>query len=229
MQLAIELSTLSYHEKDLLKDTNLGVETGDKILIVGATGSGKTSLMHTLNLMNPHYEGHILFHGKDIKDYPPEELRYQIMEVMQEPWLEDMAVLEVLIEPWQYKIHHARSREGYQSPEWQKKIDGLLLAFGLGKEILKAKSSKLSGGEKQRIALIRSLQFSPEILLLDEISSALDQKTSAIISKCLFENYQGTIIAISHDPLWQNSWHKIWEFEDGKIHVRNLKPAAGGQ
>jgi len=61
------------------------------------------------------------------------------------------------------------------------------------------------------------MQFEPEILLLDEISSALDQTTSRIISNCLFNNYRGTIIAISHDPLWQQSWQRIWSIEQGSL------------
>lgn len=228
MQLNIEIKSLSYQDKTLLQDCNLQVEKGEKILLIGATGSGKTSLLHTLNLMNPHYEGIIRFNGANIKDYRPEELRQRIMEVMQEPWLDDMSVLDVLKEPWQYKIHHKTAKAHIHSTKWMEEIESLLNAFALDKSYLKAKTSQLSGGEKQRIALIRSLQFHPEILLLDEISSALDQKTSAIISSCLLHNYKWTIIAISHDPLWQDLWQKVWDFRDKKILVQD-KPAMRGK
>jgi ABC-type transport system involved in cytochrome bd biosynthesis fused ATPase/permease subunit len=61
------------------------------------------------------------------------------------------------------------------------------------------------------------LLLKPQILLLDEISSALDQKTSGIISDCIFANYPGTVIAISHDPLWQERWNRTWSLDDGRL------------
>ncbi len=227
MFLKIAISRLAYQDKLLFTDVELEVSKGDKILIVGATGSGKTSLLHTLNLMNPHYEGSILFEGVDIKTYKPEALRYRIMEVMQEPWLDDVTVLEALKEPWQYLVNHKRINSIFNTPEWDTKLQNLLTSFGLESQLLDSKCSKLSGGEKQRVALIRSLQFDPEVLLLDEISSALDQKTSSIISQCLFNHYNGTIIAISHDHLWQNSWQKLWEVSDGRIIVKDLDQSRG--
>jgi|GEM_PF-5132897 len=99
-QLDIELHSLAYKDRQLLKDLRQQVHPGEKILIVGATGSGKTSLLHTLNLTNPHFRGRILFQGKDLLDHKPEELRSSIMEVMQEPWLDDLSVESVLREPF---------------------------------------------------------------------------------------------------------------------------------
>lgn len=223
--LELRITKLFYQDKILLQDLHLDVGSAEKILIVGSTGSGKTSLLHTLNLMNPHYEGSILFKGKDIRQYKAEALRLGIMEVMQEPWLEDMPVLDVLKEPWSYAVH--KDRKQVFGDAWLQGIEKLLQSFGLSPEILKSRSSKLSGGEKQRIALIRTLQFDPEVLLLDEISSALDQKTSGLISDCLFQNYSGCIIAISHDPLWQSKWTKVWKLEAGSLMVSTL--SSGGE
>ena len=212
-QLDIELHSLAYKDRQLLKDLRQQVHPGEKILIVGATGSGKTSLLHTLNLTNPHFRGRILFQGKDLLDHKPEELRSRIMEVMQEPWLDDLSVESVLREPFSYAVH----RRKFDQSGWRERVLRLLSSFALDGSYLQKRSSQLSGGEKQRIALIRAMQFEPEILLLDEISSALDQTTSRIISNCLFNNYRGTIIAISHDPLWQQSWQRIWSIEQGSL------------
>ncbi|MGB3939036.1 MAG: ATP-binding cassette domain-containing protein, partial [Candidatus Cloacimonas acidaminovorans] len=171
----------------------------------------------TLNLMNRNYEGEILFEGKNIVEYQPDILRSKICMVLQEPYLEDANVQEVLDLPLHYSsLKHRRL------PDRQERIKNLFTAFQLSYEYLQKPTSQLSVGEKQRIALIRVLQLQPDILLLDEITSALDQKTSGIISECIFNNFAGTVIAISHDPLWQNLWQRNWVLEYGTIIDRRI-------
>jgi len=220
--LKIDLESLSFDGKELLREVHLTLKKGDKVLIKGATGSGKTSLMHTINLMNPNYIGTITFHGRDIRQYAPDELRSRIMEVMQEPWLDNTNCLEALQEPWTYAIHTKKHPASFGTETWKQKVNNYLEAFGLDETYLNKPVSQLSGGEKQRLALIRVLQFEPEVLLLDEISSALDQNTSSIISSCILNNFSGTVIAISHDPHWQNSWKKTWQIENKKVHLSEV-------
>lgn len=210
--LSIKLVRLYYADRELLRDVNLTVGAKERILIVGSTGSGKTSLLSTLNLMNQSYEGSIIYQGKNIRLYPPELLRSRICMVMQEPYLGEGTVQAVLDEPLVYASMKTR-----ELTDRMTKIKGLLKSFQLPETHLTKSVSQLSGGEKQRIALIRALQFNPDILLLDEISSALDQKTSGIISDCIFINYPGSVIAISHDPLWQDRWQRIWHLERGVV------------
>jgi putative ABC transport system ATP-binding protein len=212
-QLQISIEELYYGKRVLLNEVRLRVNLRDKILVTGSTGSGKTSLLHTLNLTNSSYRGMIAFHGHDNREYKPEELRSRIMEVMQEPWLDEQSVREALLEPYRYRVHH----HSFDAAGWEGRIVGLLENFALDRTYLDKRTSQLSGGEKQRVALIRARQFEPEVLLLDEISSALDQKTSRVISDCLFHHYQGTIIAVSHDPLWQQSWQRLWRIGDGRV------------
>lgn len=210
--LEISLSSLHFGNKELLKDVHLQVQTGERILIVGSTGAGKSSLLNTLNLMNQSYTGNILFQGKDIRSYAPNHLRSKICMVMQEPWLEGTSIAEVLAAPLGFL-----SLRNTDFSQRDSIIEGLFHSFQLAHLKLDMGIEKLSGGEKQRIALIRALQLNPEILLLDEISSALDQSTSGIISDCIFSSYPGTVIAISHDPLWQDRWQRIWTLENGRV------------
>jgi putative ABC transport system ATP-binding protein len=210
--LKVSLDSLHYADKVLLRDVDLSVQKGDRVLIVGATGSGKSSLLNSLNLMNYSYEGSITLSGKDIRALRPEALRARICMVMQEPWLDPGTVMDALDEP----LHYA-ARKHNPFPHRERRVKELLSAFRLPEGILEQSTEKLSGGEKQRVALVRALQLDPEILLLDEISSALDQHTSGIISDCIFNNYPGTVIAISHDPLWQNRWQRVWSIRDGMV------------
>ena len=215
--LSIHIERLFYGKRVLLNDLKLKVENGERILVTGITGSGKSSLLSTFNLMNRNYEGEILFEGKNIVEYQPEILRSKICMVLQEPYLEDANVQEVLDLPLHYSsLKHRRLSDR------QERIRNLFTSFQLPYEYLKKHTSQLSGGEKQRIALIRVLQLQPDILLLDEITSALDQKTSGIISDCIFNNFAGTVIAISHDPLWQNQWQRNWALENGTIVDRRI-------
>ncbi|NLK49374.1 MAG: ATP-binding cassette domain-containing protein [Candidatus Cloacimonetes bacterium] len=212
--LKIRIDRLYYGERNLVENIDLTVNKGDKILLAGTTGSGKTSLLNSLNLMNQSYEGEIIFDGRAITGCPPQFLRSRILMVMQEPWLGEGIVEDILAEPFCFAAVRKRG---------MKKDDKMILElfdlFKLPQEHLKKKAEQLSGGEKQRIALIRALIMKPEILLLDEISSALDQGTSRIVADYLLKSYPGTIIAISHDPLWQAHWQIQWHIKDGIIHI----------
>lgn len=213
--LRLDIKSLFYGDKTILRDLELSVSKGERILIVGATGAGKSSLLKTLNLMNQSYEGRILLQGEDLRGYEPEVLRSRICLVMQGPFLEPGTVQEALDAPLHYHALRHRDLTGRDQ-----RVKNLFKSFQLGSELMDQSSEKLSGGEKQRVALIRALQLNPEVLLLDEISSALDQKTSAIISDCVFSTYPGTVIAISHDPLWQDRWQRIWSLEGGTLKDR---------
>ncbi|MCB5278403.1 MAG: ATP-binding cassette domain-containing protein [Candidatus Cloacimonetes bacterium] len=210
--LKIMIKRLFYEDKDLLSNVDLAVQPAERILIVGQTGQGKSSLLNTLNLMNQNYDGKILFEGKDLREYAPYELRSQICMVMQEPFLGEGTVRDILQEPF-----HFSANKHNQNPKREQQTLELFENFKLSASYLDKNTELLSGGEKQRIALIRILLLKPKILLLDEISSALDQKTSGIISDCIFKNYPGAVIAISHDPLWQERWQRSWKLENGKI------------
>ncbi len=210
--LQIDIKRLYYGDKTLARDIKLEVGHKERILLVGATGTGKSSLLNTFNLMNQSYDGQILFEGRPLKEYHPHELRTKICMVMQETFLGEGTVQEALDEPLAYCAQKDVDHSGRKE-----RISELLEHFKLSPDYLKQRSAQLSGGEKQRIGLIRTLLLRPGILLLDEITSALDQKTSGIISDSIFGHYPGTVIAISHDPLWHERWNRTWRLEGGRL------------
>lgn len=189
----IELKNISFKPdgKEILKQVNLQVEAGDYMTIVGPSGSGKSTLLRIIaHLLNPT-SGELYFSGKNYLDYDPLELRRQIAYVSQRPYLFGDKVKENLYYPYEIrKIQPSKER-----------ITELFENFKMDMEFLDQDVLKLSGGELQRLALMRSLVFPPVVLLLDEITSALDWENKELI-KFLIEDYNKkgiTILWITHD------------------------------
>ena len=167
--LRLDIKSLFYGDKTILRDLELSVSKGERILIVGATGAGKSSLLKTLNLMNQSYEGSILLQGEDLRGYEPEVLRSRICLVMQEPFLEPGTVQEALDAPLHYHALRHRDLTGRDQ-----RVKNLFKSFQLGLELMDQSSEKLSGGEKQRVLIARSLAQNTPYILLDETLSQLD-------------------------------------------------------
>jgi putative ABC transport system ATP-binding protein len=171
----LELQNVSYQNenKSILKNISLQIDAGDYLSIVGSSGSGKSTFLKLCaHLLSPT-EGKIFFKGKDFREYNPLELRRKIGYCAQTPCLFGDTVEDNLSFPYlirKQKVDLAR-------------VEALFSSFNLDFEFMKKDVQSLSGGEKQRIALIRTLLFKPEILLLDEVSSALDVSEYFICGK----------------------------------------------
>jgi polar amino acid transport system ATP-binding protein len=153
----------------VLDGINLDVATGNVIALIGASGSGKSTLLRCVNLLEPVDDGEILFDGVDIAEpgLDPDPIRRRIGMVFQSFNLfPHMSVTDnVAIGP----------RKVLGVSKSQARSDGLemLTRLGLG-ERADAYPDQLSGGQQQRVAIARSLAMNPEVMLLDEITSALD-------------------------------------------------------
>jgi putative ABC transport system ATP-binding protein len=147
--------------KCILDDINLEVAEGEVVAIVGASGSGKSSLLRLLNRLDEPTSGTVYFAGEDYRTLAPAELRQQMGMVMQAAFLFPGTVAEnVRFGPAQ--------RNELLSDE---AVDGLLAQVGLDGFSSRA-IHNLSGGEAQRVSLARALANSPAVLLLDEPTSA---------------------------------------------------------
>ncbi len=208
----IILDKLYHGERTLLRNVRLEIPEGGKVVLSGETGSGKTSLMHTLNRMNMGWDGKVRFKGEDIRDLNPMELRHRVIEVMQEPFLGRGKVREAIRIPFQFKINRSREID----PD---RLKLLLHSFSLQESILDQSVDKLSGGEKQRIAMVRAMMLNPEVLLLDEPSSALDREISKRVLDFMLNKCSASVLCISHDPVWQDAFPLHYAIE-GDILVK---------
>jgi polar amino acid transport system ATP-binding protein len=167
----LEVSELrmSYGDKVVLRDIDLTVHQHDVICLIGSSGSGKSTLLRCLNLLEEIDDGVIVFEGREISDprVDPREVRRRIGMVFQSYNLfPHLTVLDnCTLAP--RRVH------GVPKPEAEQRARDLLARFGLADQADKH-PDRMSGGQQQRAALVRALCTQPTLLLLDEITAALD-------------------------------------------------------
>lgn len=198
------------NNKNILNNFTISINSGDYISIVGPSGSGKSTFLKLCcHLISPS-EGEIKYKNKSIIEQNPTDLRKEIAYCFQTPILFGETVMDNISFP--YLIRNIKVD--------LKRAEELFLLFNLDKDYIKKETKNLSGGEKQRIALIRTLLFEPEILLLDEITSALDVENTSIVEnviKSLNENGT-TILWVTHNPEQsRRNAHKLLTIESGEI------------
>ncbi len=179
-------------EQVILDAVSFTLKSGEFKLITGPSGCGKSTLLKIVSSLLSPTRGNITFNGKNIDDVAPEEYRKQVSYCFQTPALFGDTVYDNLALP--YQIRKLKPDE--------KKIRQDLALLALPDSILKKGINELSGGEKQRISLIRNLQFMPKVLLLDEITSALDEDNKRNVNEliCRLVAEQGLgVLWVTHD------------------------------
>ncbi|KAB2881991.1 MAG: amino acid ABC transporter ATP-binding protein [Albidovulum sp.] len=159
----------SFGAHEVLRGLSLEIDKGQMVCLIGASGSGKSTLLRCLNLLEPVDDGEILLDGQDITDpdLDPQPVRQRIGMVFQSfnlfPHM--TAVENVLLAPRRIR----RKRREELLPE----AEALFARFGLV-DRMGHYPDQLSGGQQQRVAIIRALAMRPEVMLFDEVTSALD-------------------------------------------------------
>ena len=187
---------LRYTEKAILKDVNLHIEDGEFMVLVGPSGSGKTTMIKMINRLLEPTDGNIYMDEKCIKDYDERELRLSTGYVLQAIALfPNLTVAE--------NIALIPEMKGWTKEQIASKTDELLDKVGLpAAEYAKRKPSELSGGEQQRIGIVRAMIGQPKILLMDEPFSGLDsisRKQLQVLTKELHKEFGMTTIFVTHD------------------------------
>jgi len=174
--LKVELRNVvkSFDEKVVLKDVDLKVDLHEVVCLIGSSGSGKSTLLKCINLLVPIDGGDILLDGRSITDRSvnPNDVRQRMAIVFQAFNLfPHMTVLEnVTLSP--IKVHGVAKAEAIEQAH------GLLDQFGLLDKVYEY-PDRLSGGQQQRVAVVRALATQPELMLFDEVTSALDPELVA--------------------------------------------------
>ena len=176
----------------VVKNFNLKVGKGETIAILGATGSGKSSIVNLIPRFYDVTDGEVLVDGEDVRNFKLDDLRQKISIVLQRTELFGGTIEE--------NIKWGRDDATHEEIENVTKIaqaHDFISSFQSGYEtIVGERGSSLSGGQKQRIAISRALIRNPEILIFDDSTSALDLATEARLYKALRENYHDTTIIL---------------------------------
>ena len=187
---------LRYTDKDILKDVNLRIEDGEFMVLVGPSGSGKTTMIKMINRLLEPTDGNIYMDGKRIKDYDERELRLSTGYVLQAIAIfPNLTVAE--------NIALIPEMKGWGKERVASKTVEFLEKVGLpASDYADRKPHELSGGEQQRIGIVRAIIGEPKILLMDEPFSALDaisRKQLQALTKDLHKEFGMTTIFVTHD------------------------------
>lgn len=212
----IEFNNVSFSypqsNKTVLKDISFSIKENETIAILGATGSGKTTLFQLLSRLFEPSEGAISIDNKPITHYPINELRNAIGYVPQSPLLFSGSVIDNI----KWGKRHATDEEIVKATT-DAQIHDVIMNLPNGYETeVSQRGVNLSGGQKQRLSIARALIRKPKILLLDDCTSALDYATEAKLLKAI-TTYNCTTLIITQKITTAQKADKILLIDDGAI------------
>ena len=165
---------------------NFRLEHGQTLGILGATGSGKSTILSLLMRLYDPDQGQVLIDGRDIRSYTPEDLRKKFGVVFQNDFLMEGTIADNI------RFFRDLSDARLDAAAADAQAEFISLRDGQMDAEVQVRGNNLSGGQKQRLLIARALAGDPEILILDDSSSALDYRTNAKLRRALRENYRNT-------------------------------------
>ena len=207
--------TFSYDGKrEILKDISFSVKQGETIAFVGATGSGKSSIINLFLRFYEFEKGKILIDGRDIRDYSQAELRRNIGLVLQDPFLYHGTIASN-IRMYQESLSQAEVEEAARFVDVHDFISQLPQGYD---NPVTERGSTFSSGQRQLLAFARTIATKPKILILDEATANIDSETEELIQHSLRKMRQGrTTIAIAHRLSTIQDANCIYVLDKGRI------------
>jgi putative ABC transport system ATP-binding protein len=204
-------------ETPVLKDINFKIDDGEFVAIMGPSGSGKSTLMHILGALDSPTSGTYKLNGHDVSKLSDDELAEIRMKkigfVFQSfNLLSRATVLRNVALPLVYA--------GISKVERMKRVHSALIAAGMPKDRWEHLSNQISGGQMQRVAIVRALVNNPELILADEPTGNLDTQTGEVVLGTFQElNHKGhhTIVLITHELYVAEHADRIIHVQDGMI------------
>ncbi|WP_281512215.1 ABC transporter ATP-binding protein [Mammaliicoccus vitulinus] len=214
---AVQFKNVEYeiNNSKILKEINGAFIQGKLTSIIGPSGAGKSTLLTLINLLKSATKGEIVISGKTIDSYDPMELRRKVQLVSQEATMIKGTVKDNLELPL---ILQNKNMTDEETEYYLKNVN-------LSTSFLNKNSKELSGGEKQKLSLARALVNKPSIILLDEVTSALDRNSKQAIELLLQKikrEHNVTMIWITHDinqALRMSDY--VWVMKNGEVVETN--------
>ncbi len=222
-EIIIELSHLekTFGDHAVLKDIDLTVRRGEVVSVIGSSGSGKSTMLRCINLLESATGGKILFEGRDVtaKGMKLTEYRTKVGMVFQSFNLfGNMTALENCVKPQMIVLKRTRAEAEKTALEYISKVG--MSAY------INAKPSQLSGGQKQRIAIARALSMNPNVILFDEPTSALDPEMVGEVLEVMKDLAEAgyTMIVVTHEMGFAREVSDRVVFMDGGYIVEQGTP-----
>lgn len=201
--------SVGVRDKTILSDISFTLCAGEKLALCGKSGSGKSTVLKTLLGLLAVTDGTIFFQEQALNPATIQSIRSHTVYIGQEPVLGADSVREALLLPFQFKAQRTHKPTELQ-------LLTVLEQLRLPSSILTQQSNRVSGGEKQRIALARGLLLGKRLYLLDEVTSALDTESKQAVFD-VFANAELTVLSVAHDPDWLAHCDRVLELENGRL------------
>ena len=198
---------LNFNNRSVIKNLSLKINQGDKVVISGKSGCGKSSLLSlVLGFITP-CEGKVFFDGAGVDEKTVWDVRKRIAYIDQDTSLGSGSVNDLLDFVSRLKVNAHLNFA----------LDDLMKLFELNREVIPKSIKELSGGERQRLAIVIAVLLNRDVFFLDEITASLDKHLKRKVANFFLNRENWTCVIVSHDPVWtENSAVRVFDFEEKK-------------